>query len=535
MYISSLLGMNIHKLRVEVKHCKGRECDTAKRVAVRYNYSCMKTQIITLESHDDLISVRDRLSWAKTPRILLVWPKFEKVTLRQVDLKILHKHASRLGAQLGLVTRARQVRADAEALGIPVFESTGEAQRVAWPKMRRRKWRRKKPEHSLREKREQILAGREAEAWQSHPMTRIAAFAVGVLSVLAIVALFIPRAQVSLQSVAKTQAVALAVNASPSVDTVFITGSIPAREKRMVVNGVQTITVTGEGIVPQAKARGEVEFRNLTQQAVTIPAGTVVSAKEIRFVTTKEGEVEAGVGKNISLPIVALEGGLAGNVEAETIIAIEGRLGLSLSVTNAEPTAGGRELSSVQASDQDRTRVKNLLTKNLETAAGEKFQDELNSSDVLFENTMESTQILSEIYDPPPGGVGTKLTLSMQVEFTALYASASDLIELATLALNASLPSGFAPASSAVTVKPLTNPFLDSDGTLRWNIRAEREIVQSFDTMYVTQLVQGLGIKRAQSNLDKNLPSTSTPEIQLFPAWWRWVPLLPFRIEVVTE
>jgi len=53
----------------------------------------VKTQIITLESHDDLISVRDRLSWAKTPRILLVWAKYEKVTLRQVDLKVLQRHA----------------------------------------------------------------------------------------------------------------------------------------------------------------------------------------------------------------------------------------------------------------------------------------------------------------------------------------------------------------------------------------------------------------------------------------------------------
>ena len=60
----------------------------------------MKTQIITLESHDDLISVRDRMSWAKTPRILLVWPKYEKVTLRQVDLKVLQRHASALGTHL---------------------------------------------------------------------------------------------------------------------------------------------------------------------------------------------------------------------------------------------------------------------------------------------------------------------------------------------------------------------------------------------------------------------------------------------------
>ena len=495
----------------------------------------MKTQIITLESHDDLISVRDRLSWAKTPRILLVWPKFENVTLRQVDLKILHRHASTLGAQLGLVTRARQVRADAEALGIPVFESTGEAQRVAWPKLRRKKWRHKKPEQSLREKREQVWAGSAAETWQSHPATRIAAFAAGVLSVLAIVALFIPRARVSLQAVTNTQAVELAVNASPLVDAVFITGNIPAREKRIVVNGVQTITVTGEGVVPQAKARGNAEFRNLTQQAVTVPEGTVVSAAEVRFATTEEVVVEAGVGESISVPIAAIEGGIAGNVEAETITTIEGRLGLSLSVANPEPTTGGRELSSVQATDQDRIRVQTLLLKNLETTAREKFGEELDSGDLLFENTLERTQILSEKYDPPPGGVGTKLTLSMQVEFAARYASASDLTQLATLAMNASLPSGFAPASGAVTVKPLTDPFLDTDGTLRWNIRAEREIVQSFDAMYVTQLVQGLGLRQAQSQLDDNLPSGSAPQIELSPSWWRWVPLLPFRIEVVTQ
>jgi len=60
----------------------------------------VKTQIITLETHDDLISVRDRLSWAKTPRVLIVWPKYAKVALRFVDLKVLQRHAESLGSQL---------------------------------------------------------------------------------------------------------------------------------------------------------------------------------------------------------------------------------------------------------------------------------------------------------------------------------------------------------------------------------------------------------------------------------------------------
>ena len=497
----------------------------------------MKTQIITLESHDDLISVRDRLSWAKTPRILLVVPKYEKVTLRQVDLKVLQRHASSLGAQLGLVTRTRHVREDAEALNIPVFESAGEAQRVAWPQAPRKRLPRhtpSAPDRSLREKREQVSV--REEAWRSHPVVRVGMFAVGVASVLVLVALFIPRAQVTLKPVSKTQDIVLPVIASKSVDSVFITGSVPAREKRIVLEGAQTVVVTGEGVIPQSKAKGVVEFRNLTQQAVTIPASAVVSAANIRFVTTDEGVLDAGVGKKIELPIEAIEGGLAGNLDPETINAIEGRLGLSLSVTNLEPTSGGRELASVQASDADRTRVKNSLMKILDDRAREKFLDEVNSGDILFENTMAVSQILSEEYDPPAGAAGTKLTLTLQVEYSILYTPASDLTELASLALNASIPSGFSSVSDAVTIKAVTTPLLnEDDGSARWTMRAERKINQFVDPALVTQLIQGLGSGAAQSRLEETLPLASSPEIKLSPSWWPWVPIVPFRIEVVTE
>lgn len=503
------------------------------KLIVGYNRTQMKTQIITLESHDDLISVRDRLSWAKTPRILLVWPKFEMVTLRQVDLKVLQRHASSLGAQLGLVTRQSRVRADAEALGIPVFESTGEAQRVMWSKPRRRRLSRKAPDKTLREKRKQVQF-REA-AWRAHPVTRMLTFLVGVLSVLALVALFIPRAQVRLNPVTQTQSIVLPVTANPSVNSVFITGSIPAREKRILVEGTQRILVTGEGVVPQSKAKGSVIFRNLTQRAVNIPIGTVVTAGDVRFVTTELGVINPGVGEMVELKIEAVEGGLAGNLEAETINAVEGRLGPSLSVTNPEPTTGGRERASVQATDADRANAKELLLKSLESDAHASLLDELNSDDILFDETFALSQILSEMYDPPAGAAGSQLTLIMQAEFTVRYAIASDLTELAALALNASLPSGFSAASDALTVESAADPQLLEDGSVRWTIRAEREIIQQVNVSQVTQLIQGLGSSDAQSKLEDNLPLMSEPRISLSPSWWPWVPIVPFRIEVVTR
>ncbi len=499
----------------------------------------MKTQIITLESHDDLISVRDRMSWAKTPRILLVWPKYEKVTLRQVDLKVLQRHAASLGAQLGLVTRTRRVRQDAEALRIPVFESTGQAQRVAWPKPRRRRVHlvNRSPRKDLREQRDQLLAQAEQGGWRVHPITRVGAFILGVSSVLVLVALFIPRAQVILQPKSKIQSIVLPVTANPSIDSIFLTGNIPAREKHVIVNASQSVAVTGQGVTPQSKAKGNVIFRNLTQQSVTVPAGTVVkTSSNIRFVTTRASAVAAGVGKMLELPIEALGAGLSGNVDAEAIVVVEGNLGLSLSVTNPEATTGGRETPSLQASDADRERAKNQLMKNLESQARGQLADEMKSGDVLLDNTFAVSQILSEVYDPPAGAAGTKLTLTMQVEFSALYASAQDLTELASLALNASLPSGFRAASpEALTVKPVTQPTPNADGSMHWTIRAERRIVQQISNSQVTELIQGIRSQRVKTLLEKNLPLESPPRISLSPSWWPWVPIVPFRISVVTQ
>ena len=493
----------------------------------------MKTQIITLESHDDLISVRDRLSWAKTPRIMLVAPKYVKVNLRQVDLKVLQRHASSLGAQLGLVTRQRRLRADAEEVGISVFTSTGEAQKVAWAKVRRTRLHRKAPDKTLREKREQDRV--REEAWRANPVVRILVFLIGVLSVFAIAALFIPRAQVKLDPIKQKQSIVIPVNASPSVKSVFITGSIPAHEKQIIVDGVQKIRVTGEGVSARSKATGIVIFRNLTQGAVTIPIGTVVAAGDVRFVTTELGLLNPGVDETVELKIEAVEGGLSGNLAAETINTIDGRLGLSLAVLNPEPTTGGRERASVQATDADRARAKELLLKSLEDDARASLLDEFNSDDVVFRETLAVSQVISEIYDLPSGAAGSELTLTMQVEFSVLYASASDLTELASLALNASLPSGFISVTDAVTFDPATNPLLLDEGTIRWTMRAEREIFQKINTAYVTQLIQGLGATDAQTRLDKNLPLLSKPKVSMSPSWWPWVPIVPFRIEVVTQ
>ena len=65
--------------------------------------------------------------------------------------------------------------------------------------------------------------------------------------------------------------------------------------------------------------------------------------------------------------------------------------------------------------------------------------------------------------------------------------------------------------------------------------QVETPAVQQIDDVQVTQMIQGLGSERAEALLKQNLPLDGSPEIQLSPAWWPWMPIVPFRISVVVE
>src|SRR5512140_384714 len=92
----------------------------------------MKPQVIQLEVHDDVISIRDKMAWAKTDRILLVLPRKGRLRMRPLDLRLLRRHAVSLGAELALVTRSLELRRPAREEGIPSFGVVSRAQRRKW-------------------------------------------------------------------------------------------------------------------------------------------------------------------------------------------------------------------------------------------------------------------------------------------------------------------------------------------------------------------------------------------------------------------
>ncbi|MCC6260717.1 MAG: baseplate J/gp47 family protein [Anaerolineales bacterium] len=493
----------------------------------------MKTQIITLEAHDDLISVRDKLAWVKMPRVLLVWPKYESVNLRVLDLKVLQRHADALGAQLGLVTRRGNVRRDAEALGIPVFGTTSAAQKEAWPKPAPHKQRLpKNPRRDLRKIRAEAYPPE--AAWRTSLLGRAFAFAVGVIAFVTVAGLFVPRATVTLYPQMQTQKTVLSVAASESFQSVSMNGNIPAQKLSVIVEAEQTLAIASEISIPKTKAKGIARFTNLSQGEVNIPAGTTLSTATdlpIQFVTLNATLLSPGADEFVEVPIEALKAGESGNVLAGSIIVVEGPLGLSIAVGNPSATTGGTDSKTLGATEADRAKLRDVVMENLRREAEAKMKAQISADDLLLLDTFEAAQVMEETFDPAEGEPGNSLKLKLQIQFEASYVSAKDLNQLVALSMNASIPVGFE-APGAPAFAPLTDPSTDNTGISHFEVEVSREIYQKIDRLQILALLRGEKIETAIQNLQSAFSLRQASQISLRPSWWKRLPLIPFNISI---
>ncbi len=500
----------------------------------------MKTQIITLESYDDLISVRDRMSWAKSPRILLVWPKFEKVSLRPIDLRILQKHASNLGAELGLITRRAEVRRDAEGFKIPVFTSTVAAQRNAWSAQRSPTIPRLRATDMLLPELRSLAEDSmiKEEGWRSNPVTRVGFFAAGVIAVFAIVSLFIPSAVIRLMPITKKQETSLQVTADTTITSVQIIGSIPAYAMSVIAEGSQTEQVTSRLSIPQDKAHGFARFTNLTQSDLMIPAGTTVFSigpNTKRFVTVNNTHIIGPVNSTVEVPIEAVEAGASGNLPANSIQVIDGRIGLSSSVTNPVATSGGSDRLVIAPSADDRTRVRQALLERLASQAQKSIVNSIGPKDLLLKDTLKSGRILEESYDPPAGQTGSLLNLRMRVEFGSQYVKADELSQLSQASMDPSIPEGFVLIPGTFQFHLADTPLLDESGASHFNLLAEQILRRQVDVRQANSVVRGQWPNAAARILKSRFSLAESPIISTKPSWWPWLPLIPFRISFIIE
>jgi hypothetical protein len=510
----------------------------------------MKTRILQLEPHDDVLSTRDKMGWVKGGRILLVWPERARMLNRRLDLILLQRRSQELGAQLALVTRDPDVHYYAPRLGIPVFKSLRRAQTAHW----RVPWRfRKKQDDTTPIPPEGIAPANQPETHiraelrltrpeplypRLAPTARVAFFTLGVLALLAIAATLVPAAQVTLNPETRSQQINLSVTADPESELVDMAGRVPARLVTVTVEGRDSLPVSGSIQVPGDLASGEVLFTNLTDKAVTIPEGLVVRSPEIgaiRFAVTRAGEVPAGARQTITLPVRSLTPGSDSNLPAGSLSAIEGLLGTQLSVTNPEATRNGTDRREPAPTEADRRQLFERLYDSLQETGLNELQNKLAEGDLLIPASLSLSQTLAEDFQPDELQPADHLDLRLRLEFQAQYISAEDLRSLASQVLDARLESGYSAVDGTLELESLTPPVVGEDGLTHWEVKARRQIEAKLSEPQAVQLALGLDPQQAQKRLAAELRLAKTPEIALTPSWWPRMPVLPFRIVIVRD
>lgn len=515
----------------------------------------MKTQVVQLENYDDSVSVRDKMGWGQTKRILLVWPAHGVILERRLDLVLLLRHSQAIGAQLGLVTADQAVKANAKDLGIPVFADTRQAHSGRWRAGKRRKypgWLRQSdyPGEAERTARRSDLRKERPIPSQNSQKDGIKAqvarwglFSLSLLALLALAVVLLPSAEIVIEPGTQLQQMTIPIQTSLETTSVNLSGDLPARWTTTVVEGRRSLPVSGKVRVPEKPARGEVIFSNLGANAVTIPAGTIVSTlrKEpqsgvTRYATLAEAKVPAGVNKTTRVRVQAVLPGEEGNQPASAVQAIEGSLGLLLSVTNPTALQGGASLSVPGPTEADREKLYKQLLVSLQHSAGDElinaWQENPFQSSLPVTQTIQVSEVLTRTYIPAGALPAENLELILRVEFKLLTIQGSDLLQFAQPVLDANLETGQQTREGGIQVSLAQALRQDKTGQASGILHLSRIVEQSVTAAEAANLVRGMPVSKAGSLLQTRLNLARPAQVALWPAWWPYLPILPLRIEI---
>jgi len=452
-----------------------------------------------------------------------------------LDLQLIQRASNDVGAQLACVADDDDVLDHAQELGIPVFRSSRVAEKIPWRRARKKKIFEAHTIHPANYFVE-LKAGFKSNypAWWEKQTVRWLAFSLGIAAVMGLLIFLLPGATVKLAMAVDEQSVDLQVWASPVLKTVNLSGGIPASSISTIVEGKGSLKTTGSMILPDQSSTGKVTFTNLTDEAVLIPAGTMVqsiSEPIIQFRTLQAVLVDAQPGAQTEVGIQAVQAGSQGNIHAGEIQAVIGSLGTKVSVSNMNAITGGRDVSSPAASQLDLDQLQDKIIQDLKKSALQDFETRQISETRLLPQTLHMTKIQEELVEPAFGLPADQIQMTLRVEFQVWAFREADLDTIAHAALDASIGSGKNPLQESFAVNEIQPPIFEKD-QIRWSVKATQLVQSAWDSSKLIKVIAGKTAATAVKNLAEFPGMAGPPQITLSPNWWPVLPLLPARIEV---
>lgn len=495
----------------------------------------MKPTIIQLKFYDNVASIKEKINNSPTQRVLLVWPDFDHLTLNQLDYLMILRHAYLLDVQIAFVLDEPGASNILKEYGVSIFRNIPEAQKKPWRKP-------KLIQHidkNQNEEKKILIKNYFEENKKTKKKPNIffqwLLFLIGIAAFFSLILFIFPTANVTITPAVEKRTITISVTAEPTVSQVNLVGLVPVQVEEFVVEGIVEGVSSGSTRIPDQFASGEVLFRNLSDKMIAIPAGTVVRTENepfIRFETVENATLPQRFDSEIRVNVRSLIGGTAGNISASEITVIEGDFGADLVVYNPEQISGGSDIKTFSPTERDYESVKSDLLDELQNTAIDQLTSMYGENFIIPEQSIELKEILFEERIPEVGDPGERFTLEIKANFSAWLLDQKDLNLLSNLILDTKNNSLFTPIEGSTD-------FLIDEGSIEFDqqelifdLTAVQQVYRTIDEQRITQLIIGKPSKEAVDIVENEIKLESTPQISIFPNFWKIMPLLSFRINL---
>lgn len=501
--------------------------------AILYNSSClMKTTIIKVDLSDDIQSIRDRIAWSNSQRVLLIIPRKKVAFPDERGLVLLFRAAEANGAQLGLVTGQPNRREFARRIGVSVFHSVAQAEREVWveppqpiyipPRV---------AAESITEMRKKVPA--ESKGFTPARISKSTVIIASAIIFLVVILLILPSATLVIYPETQLQEQVVEIHAVTTAGQNSLSGIISAQKRTFTLTGEMSAQSSGSVAVGKTRAIGEVLVTNLTNQEIVLPEGTGFSTgapDQQKFISTQE-VIIPGRGYAVTIPIKAVLAGEVGNVAAGEIVLIEGPAGSSLRVTNDTPTSGGSSVNLPAPSEEDFDR---LTAQLLDDLSGRALEQSMFNSAVDRKPILESLmldELIASDRGNPAGEPADTLSLNITAQFSVLYYDPVALDELLNAVMDLSMPAGFQAAKSDMTVEKIGDLEVIGTDEAAWKVIIRRQVVKSYSQQDLRKMIKGRSFEQAVAIVNREIPHVRSAEIRSFLGWWPYIPVLLEQID----
>lgn len=512
-------------------------------------------QFIQIEADEDANSVKDRLSFFRGERVLLVWPEEGTALTRKLDLVLIQRESIRRQIKLAFVTHDPQVIQHARDLNISTFQTIGASERGRWKRGKSRVFtgRERRPtigaegdtlDDITAAYRQSLFTGR---LTLGGIILRMMILGVVLGVAFGVFYFAVPQATIHLTPAVQPLdiSVLITVNPEEGYSNIDIENAIlPALRISVEIEETDTIPTTGQQVAGQSDAEGEVLFINQTEAEVIIPEGVVVgtsASTPVHFRTIEEATVPAGIGSEVVVAIEALpnSAGELGNVAANRVNTIIGDLNEQVTVINPQPISGGGTQIRQMVTQEDRNRLNNQVNQLLQQRAYSEIVKlpQIGEGQRIILETLRIVEERDEWtrFDALPGAYQDTLSLIKRavVEVIVVDTTLGQQIVFARMASQIPRGRAFDPDSITYTLGDVSIV----DGIIQFEMAGRGLVIGQINEPQIKTAIANLPLGQAQAYLRENLAlQPDAPlEILVNPPLFGRIPIWTERITIEVE